>query len=336
MELIAGIDPGMSLGDVGAYANRVERLGYDALHVPEMRSDPFVLAALALEATSTLEVRTGVALAFVRSPMATALAAWSLANSFGERLALGLGPQIRPNIEQRYGMPFDRPVARMADYIAAVRACFTSFASGEPLKHEGPFYDLTRLQPEFRPEGSYAPSIWLGAVGNRMVALAGRVADGLITHPTNSHQLDVAERIGPTLREAAVSAGRPTPSLVVSPLVATGPSAAEVDAALDAARRRLAFLYSTPAYRPTLDRLGYGDVGPALRTLVRAQRWDELADVVPHTLVDAVIPTAPFSTLAESLHQRYLGLADGVVVRPPGDPSRDAAFGEFVEAFRQH
>ena len=49
--------------------------GFDTLHIPEMVHDPFVMLALA--ATSSLHVRTGVALALVRSPMVSALSAGS-------------------------------------------------------------------------------------------------------------------------------------------------------------------------------------------------------------------------------------------------------------------
>ena len=68
MEIVAGINPRMQLRDVKDYARRVESLGFDTLHIPEMVHDPFVVSSLALAATSSLHVRTGVALAFVRSP----------------------------------------------------------------------------------------------------------------------------------------------------------------------------------------------------------------------------------------------------------------------------
>ena len=91
MEIVAGINPRMQLRDVGDYARRVESLGFDTLHIPEMVHDPFVMSSLALAATSSLHVRTGVALAFVRSPMVSALSAWDLAQLSEGRFDLGLG-----------------------------------------------------------------------------------------------------------------------------------------------------------------------------------------------------------------------------------------------------
>uniref|UniRef100_UPI003F7F38E8 LLM class flavin-dependent oxidoreductase n=1 Tax=Escherichia coli TaxID=562 RepID=UPI003F7F38E8 len=77
----------------------------------------------ALQATESLVVRTSVALALVRSPKAVAYSAWDLAALSNGRFQLGLGTQIRPHIERRFGASFDDPVGRLSDHIGAVRAC---------------------------------------------------------------------------------------------------------------------------------------------------------------------------------------------------------------------
>ena len=65
MEIVAGMNPRIPMKDFADYARRIESLGFDSLHVPEMIHDPFVVSGLALAATTHLRVRTGVALAFV-------------------------------------------------------------------------------------------------------------------------------------------------------------------------------------------------------------------------------------------------------------------------------
>ena len=175
------------LSDVAAYARRVEALGYDTLHVPETVHDSLAGALLALQATSRITVRTSVTLAFVRSPMLVALSAWDLAGISGGRFELGLGSQIRANIEDRYGMPWSEPVARMREFIQAVHAAWAAFRSGTAPAYEGEHYRLTRLQSFFIPEPIAVddPPIWLGGVNTGMVELAGEHTQGLITHPTN-------------------------------------------------------------------------------------------------------------------------------------------------------
>ena len=113
------------LAEVGAYARRVEALGFDTLHVPETIHDGLMVSMLALQATTRLRVTSSVILAFVRSPMLVAYAAWDLASFGGGRFELGLGSQIRQNIEGRFSMAWSEPVARMREYarvVAAIRA----------------------------------------------------------------------------------------------------------------------------------------------------------------------------------------------------------------------
>ena len=107
---------------MAAFAARVEALGYHGLLVPEAVHDGFLVAMRALEATTRLRVATSVLVAFARSPVATAYAAWDLQALSGGRFELGLGPQIRENLEGRYGVAWTPPVPRMREYVEALRA----------------------------------------------------------------------------------------------------------------------------------------------------------------------------------------------------------------------
>ncbi len=131
VKVYAGMDPRLSLLEAVAHAQRVERLGYDGLHVAETVHDSMAVALLVAEHTERITVRTSVTLAFARSPTLLAYAAWDIAKLSGGRFELGLGTQIRQNIEDRYAVPFgDDPIGRLGDYVGAVRAAFASFASG--------------------------------------------------------------------------------------------------------------------------------------------------------------------------------------------------------------
>ena len=137
MQVYAGMSDKVSLRDTIAYAKRIEALGYDGLHVPETLHDGLAVSLLALEHTTRLTVRTSVVLAFPRSPMLTALAAWDLAAFSGGRFQLGLGTQIKPNIEGRYSVPWTEPIGRMREYIESLRAIWAAFQNGTPLAYEG-------------------------------------------------------------------------------------------------------------------------------------------------------------------------------------------------------
>jgi probable F420-dependent oxidoreductase len=340
MKIYASIDDvRMPLSAVAAHARRAERLGCDGLVVPEAVYDAIPAATLALANTTRLRVATGVVVAFARSPMLLAQDAWALAQLSGGRFELGLGPQVKGNVEKRFGMPWSAPAARMHDYVGALRAVFASWQHGRPLRHEGSSYTLTRMQPFFTPEKLACPEppILLGAIGPKMIGVAGEVADGLIAHPTNSTPAYLRDVVRPGLAEGARKAGRPAGAVrvIANPMTATGPDAASVAAEREAARDVLAFTYSTPAYWATLEHHGWGEVGRALLERTRRGAWDGMRELVSDAMLDALVPTAPFDEIASVLRQRYAGLADALTLRLPRDPSHDERFAPVVAALHE-
>jgi len=337
------MDPRLSLPDAVAHARRAERLGYDGLHVAETVHDSLAVALLVAEHTERVTVRTSVALAFTRSPTLLAYAAWDISKLSGGRFELGLGTQIRQNIEHRYGVPFgEDPIARLGDYVGAVRAVFASFVSGEAPSYESPHYRVTRLQPYFNPGPDVetaVPPIYLGGVQRRACALAGAVADGFVSHPTNSNPRYLRETCLPALADGARSAGRDLGLVgfetVIGTPVITGSSVEAVLVERERQRRLLAFLYSTPTYAPTLELYGWADLGPRLRELIRRDRWDDLADVLSDEVLDTLVPSGTFDELPAILHERFAGLGDGIVVSPPADSGDDEAFGAVVAALQE-
>jgi probable F420-dependent oxidoreductase len=342
MKVYAGMDPRLDLVAVIAHAKRVEALGYDGIHVAETIHDALGAALLVAEHTSRLAVRTSVALAFTRSPTLTAYAAWDLSKISGGRFQLGLGTQIRQNIEDRYAMPFsDDPLGRLRDYVGAVRAVFASFRTGEPPTYESSHYRVTRMQPYFNPgpdTTTVVPPIYLGGVQRGACALGGAVADGFVTHPTNSNPLYLETICRPGLAEGAARAGRQLETgnfeLVIGTQVITGSSPHALRQERERQRRLLAFLYSTPAYRPTLDLYGWGELGPQLRQLIREERWDGLAALLSDDVIDALVPSGTFEELPDLLRARFGALGEGIVVSPPEESVDDGAFAEVVAALR--
>lgn len=135
-------------------AARAERRGMDRLVVAETAYDPFLQLARAADRTSTIELATGIAVAFARTPMTLAYEAWGLHAASGGRAVIGLGSQVKPHIEKRFGMPWDRPAARMREYVHAVRAIWHSWQTGERLRFRGDFYTHTVMTPVFSPTPS--------------------------------------------------------------------------------------------------------------------------------------------------------------------------------------
>jgi probable F420-dependent oxidoreductase len=342
VKVYADMDPKLGLPEVLEHARRVEALGYDGLHVAETVHDSLAVALLVAEHTERMVVRTSVTLAFTRSPTLVAYAAWDIAKLSGGRFQLGLGTQIRQNIEDRYGVAFgDDPIGRLRDYVGAVRAVFAAFASGEAPAYESRHYRITRLQPYFNPgpdAETAAPAVYLGGVQRRACALAGAVGDGFVSHPTNSNPRYLRETCLPALAEGAAEAGRDLGAsgfeVVVGSGVITGASPAALTAERERQRRLLAFLYSTPAYAPTLELYGWPELGPRLRELIRHDRWDDLAAVLSDEVLETLVPSGTFEELPGVLLGRFAGLGQGLLVNPPADPAHDEAFAGVVGALQ--
>lgn len=341
MKIWAAVDDvRMPLAKLPAHAQRAERLGFDGLVVPEAVYDAIPAATLALASTTRLCVATGVIVAFARSPMLVAQDAWALAQLSGGRFAIGLGPQVKANVEGRFGMPWSAPAARMRDYVGALRACFEAFQSGTPLAYQSATYSLSRMQPFFKPdalppEHARIP-VWLGAVGPLMTGVAGEVADCVIAHPTSSSPAYLRDALRPRLAAGAARAGRAASAVAViaNPMVATGPDAASVARERAAAREVLSFTYSTPAYWGTLEQHGWGDVGRALLAKTRAGDWAGMHGLVSDEMLDVLVPSAGFPEIAALMRARYQGIADGISLRMPADPAQDAEFARVVAELR--
>lgn len=342
MELSTTLPVSTPLRAVGATVGRIEALGFDAVHVPETVHDSLAVALLAVEHSTNLIVRTSMTLAFPRSPMVVAYAAWDLAALSGGRFQLGLATQVRGNIVGRYSVPWSDPAGRLGDYLTSLRAIFAAFTDGGPLRYDGPHYRFDRLQPYFNPGpiDVPAPQLWIGGVNEAVCRTGGRLADGFVTHATNSHPRFLRERLFPALAEGAAAAGRTDggPRLVVVPRCVTARDEEQLLTTREVIRRELAFLYSTRAYHPTLELLGHREVGPALAELVRRQRWDDLPQELPDELLAELIPQALHDDLPTVLAEWYGGLADGLNLSLPAvtenDEQHDSELRRLVERLR--
>ena len=329
----------MGPGAIAEHARRAEAMGFDGLQVPDAIHDGFLLAALALNATVRLKVLISVLVAFPRSPMNVALTAWDLQAMSKGRFELGLGTQIKQNIEDRYSAMWSAPAPRMREYIGALRAIFDAFQNGTKLAYVSEHYRFTRLQPFFNPgpiEHPHVPLL-MGAVGPGMTALAGEIADGMITHPTNTPPRYIREVVLPRLREGAARSGRDLESfkLVLGSLVATGPDAASVAQEREKWRRMLGFLYSTPAYWPSLELFGWQDRGEQLLAMTRENRWDRMREIIDDEMLDAFIPCGTYADIPAELERRFGGLSGYVTLMMPEDPALDTQLAAVVATLRR-
>ena len=305
---------------------RLEAIGYDGAFSFEAKHDPFLPLVLAAEHTQTLQLGTAVAIAFARNPMNLANLAYGMQAISGGRFWLGLGTQVRPHIEKRFSMTWSKPAARLREMVLAIRAIFARWEGQADLRFEGEFYRHTIMIPAFDPGPNPfgPPPIYTGGFGPRMTELAGEVADGFMTHPFTTRE-SLLQNTLPALERGLAKAGRRREHLDVlgAALVVTADEEAEFARVKRAARKQLAFYGSTPAYRPTLDCHGWGDLHRELNRMSKRGQWDEMADLVSDEVLETLAVVGPRGEIAAKLRARFDGIADGVTLTHNRAPDPD-------------
>lgn len=169
--------PGLT-SDSKNIAKHAEDIGYDALVSGELNNEPFLPVLIGLEHTNLI-VRTGLAIAFPRSPMTVANMGWDLQAFSSGRFQLGLGTQVKGHNERRFSVPWSPPAPRMREYILAVKAIWNTWKTGEKLDFQGEHYTHTLMTPMFTPPPMEVdcPPIYVSGLGPGMARIAGEVAD---------------------------------------------------------------------------------------------------------------------------------------------------------------
>lgn len=287
-----------------------------------------VFAPLTLASTvGGIDIMTNVAIAFPRNPIHLAHAANDLQLLSSGRFTLGLGTQVRPQIEKRFGADFDKPVARMTEMIAALRAIFEAWNSGGRLNFRGDYYRHTLMTPAFSPgPNPYGPPrIYVGALGPRLTRATAEFADGLLVMPFGSKRF-LHEQTMPAVREGLAASGRTADDFAVVPevIVSTGATERQRAEADVATRRLLAFYGSTPAYRPVLAQHGWEDLQPELNALSKQGRWQEMGQLIDDDMLHTIAACGTPADIARHVRDRVVGVSDTVCLYQPGPIAVDA------------
>ena len=305
--------------DVVEEARQAEEFGYAGASLSETDHDPFLSLPFAATATSSIQLGTGIAIAFARSPMTMAVLANDAQLITGGRFQLGLGSQIKAHIVRRFSMPWSRPADRMREYIAALRAVWACWNDGTKLDFTGDFYTHTLMPPFFNPgPNPYGtPKVALAAVGTRMVEVAGEMADGILCHGFSTERY-LREVTLPALARGSRRADEGRRCEVnVAPFVVTGTNEEEFAAATSAVRKQIAFYGSTPAYRGVLELHGWGELQTELQTMTRENRWDQMGAVIDDEILNAFAIVGEPDEIGPKALERFGDLASRMVFYTP-------------------
>ncbi|WP_028636545.1 TIGR03617 family F420-dependent LLM class oxidoreductase [Nocardioides sp. URHA0032] len=310
--------------------------GVAGLFTFEGPHDVFLPLAAAAGAVRT-DLMTNVAIAIPRSPMHLAHTAYDLQLMSGGRFRLGLGSQVKPHIEHRYGATWSRPTDRMRETVQAVKAILRSWQHGTRLDFRGEFTRHTLMPPTFVPgPNPYGvPPVLLGALGPLMTRTAAEVADGLLVMPFHSHR-HFRERTLPAVDAGLEAAGRSRDGFAILPqaIVAMGRTEEELAAASTGVRGLLAFYGSTPAYRPVLDVEGWAEVQPELNRLSKEGDWESMLGLVTDEMLTTLAVRGTPEECAAEIEHRFGDVAERVCAYFPGYDAPLDQVGDLAAALR--
>lgn len=245
-----GMKVGVHIGGASAAAQvdgivKAENAGIDVAWLTNGGVAPDALAVLAAAATKTSRILFGTSIVptFPRHPLVMAQGAVAVDSLAPGRLRLGVGPSHKPTIEGTFGIPFERPLQHLREYLEILKALLQK---GEVN------FDGKRLTAHARLAGPTQVSVMASALRTNGFRLCGELAEGAISWVCPLPYLrDVAV---PAINEGAAKAGRPAPPLIAHVPVAVSEDA---DAVREASRRQVGFYPRVPFYSQMFQDAGF-------------------------------------------------------------------------------
>jgi probable F420-dependent oxidoreductase len=303
----------MPAAELAELMRRFEDLGLYGIWAPQLHAPPFVTLAAAAMATKRLKLGTGIALAFVRSPVETALSALDIDRLSGGRMVLGLGTSVRDLNERAHGVVYGKPVAHLREIVTTVRAIIEKGHTGELGEVAGAYHRLDLHGFSTRKPVRSSIPIYVPALFERTVTLAAEAADGLLGHPVWSQQWVEARAL--RLDEALRARGRKRADFHVN-LWNYAAIASERRHAIDDMRGTVAFYSSIGQYRKYYAAHGFGAQADAAVAAAARKDTTAMLKAVP----DEMVTTFAVAGTPDEVRERVAKLwqyADSMTLSPP-------------------
>jgi alkanesulfonate monooxygenase SsuD/methylene tetrahydromethanopterin reductase-like flavin-dependent oxidoreductase (luciferase family) len=259
------------------------------------RDTPTIFAAAAVQ-TKRIKLGTAIVPAFTRHPLALATQALAIEDLAPGRLRLGIGTSHQRTMIPAYGLPFDRPLAQLREYLQVIRP---ALHDGK-VSFSGEFYRAEATLPR-----ATTTTVPISALREHAFELAGELSDGAISWLC---PIDYLARVGkPALERGARAANRPVPPLIAHVLVLP-----RIDRALvrEATRKALSYYAGAPFYQRMFAAAGF-PLGPD--------------SGIPDALIDNLVVSGDDEAIIAALHERLAQGMDELLLNlvPADDPRAD-------------
>jgi len=297
-----------SIAEIVELGATLEEGGFERVLIGEAWREPVVpMTALAL-GTERVRIGTAVSQIYPVNPVIAAQQAAQLQEVSGGRFSLGLGLGAGFVVERWFGVPYERPVRRMREFIEIMRGVLASPEAG-PFSYEGQILSTRKYALPFASEAVHVP-IHVAAIGPKMQELTGELADGIVVGAL--HSVEYMEATRERLAVGADRAGRSVDELeILYYLTCCVSENGERARAL--ARRSLVYVAQYPHYQKIYEREGFGAVAHRMAELVREKRMDDAEALVTEVMLERFCVAGTPAEAAEQL-ARFEATYPGVPV----------------------
>lgn len=271
--LACSLDAGRSLDEAAERVRLAESLGYESVWTTHIaRREPLQVLGHYARHTERIGLAVGVVPIVLRHPALLAMEAATLDEISGGRLHLGIGISHRVTVEGWYGLSLEDPLGRMREYATIVRSILRTGASGL----EGEHYTSRFALLGYAARADLP--LYFAALGPRMLALAGELADGVVLWMTSPRY--IADVVIPAIRKARGS-------LEGFEIVANVPVALGDEAGgRDAIRSRVLPYAQLPFYRRVIAEGGHAEDLARLDEALAGGDQRAAAGALPDAFVD--------------------------------------------------
>ena len=305
---------------ISARSKLFESIGFDFLTSNETKANPFVPLSIGSESTTTSELISSIALAFVRSPMDLAYISWDLQRISNGRFVLGLGSQVRGHVVRRFSGEWHPPISRMREYIESLTKIWNCWQNGDKLNIKGDYYNIDLMTPFFNPGpiSNEFPKIILAAVNTNMSKLSGELSDGIILHGFSTKkyvqkvllpEIEKGEKYKQLKDEFIITSGG---------FVIISDNEKNIQSKIEQIRSQVAFYASTKSYRKVMEIHGWENIADQLYRYSVDGKWDKMPslitdDVLDEFLLVSSLKEAPKKIKSKFNYANYLSIPIDVI-----------------------
>jgi len=323
----------MSAPAIAAQAKALETAGLEGLFAPQVYGPPFVPLAAAAAVTSRIQLASGIAIAFVRSPVETAMAAMDLDRISDGRFTLGLGTSVRSWSEGVFGGTYGKPLENMREVVEIVRMVNRDVHTGKLTRYDGKYYklDFSEMQPGAPPLRTNIP-IWIAALRGPLVSLAAEIGDGVLGHYIWSIEW-LRDKIPEYLKRGLDRGGKQRSDIHFNAWLAVAINNDRAEAINDA-RPTVAFYAGIEQYESFFAAHGFGDIAKRLQEGVKKGDYLSVAKLVPDEMAQTFVVCGTADEVRKRIEPAW-DVVDSMTLAPPAyglEPAKILSYAGAIAA----